>query len=225
MTPASTIKIATAVAALSALGPDHRITTPYGPGARRRTKSSSSAAATPPSRAQGPGGYASLRTLADATAAALTSAAGHRGDASPTTSRLYEGPEPPPDRHERQPRPVDRPDGRRGAPRRLDQRRLGTRRRPGGGRARDFADLLAERGIRTTTERPAQARSRAEAPSPTVSSPPLSTLVERMLTNSDNDIAEALARQTALATGEPAELRRRRGRPSTAQLKKLEVCR
>lgn len=29
-------------------------------------------------------------------------------------------------------------------------------------------------------------------------------LVERMLTNSDNDIAEALARQTALASGQPA---------------------
>ncbi len=33
----------------------------------------------------------------------------------------------------------------------------------------------------------------------------MSALVERMLTNSDNDLAEALARHTALATGERAD--------------------
>ena len=49
---------------------------------------------------------------------------------------------------------------------------------------------------------------------------PLSALVERMLTNSDNDIAEALARQTALAAGEPADFDGGR-RAVTAQLKKL----
>lgn len=38
----------------------------------------------------------------------------------------------------------------------------------------------------------------------TTYSAPLSALVERALTNSDNDIAEAVARQTALAAHEPA---------------------
>jgi D-alanyl-D-alanine carboxypeptidase/D-alanyl-D-alanine-endopeptidase (penicillin-binding protein 4) len=38
-------------------------------------------------------------------------------------------------------------------------------------------------------------------------SAPLSSLVERMLTYSDNDIAEALARQTALAAGSPASFK------------------
>jgi D-alanyl-D-alanine carboxypeptidase/D-alanyl-D-alanine-endopeptidase (penicillin-binding protein 4) len=37
-----------------------------------------------------------------------------------------------------------------------------------------------------------------------VTSPPVPALVERMLTDSDNDLAEALARQVALATGRPA---------------------
>lgn len=37
-----------------------------------------------------------------------------------------------------------------------------------------------------------------------VVSPPMSSLVERMLVTSDNDLAEALARQVALAEGEPA---------------------
>lgn len=53
-------------------------------------------------------------------------------------------------------------------------------------------------------------------------SAPLSALVERALTNSDNDIAEALARQTALAAGEPADFDGAR-RAVTAQLKKLHL--
>ena len=45
-------------------------------------------------------------------------------------------------------------------------------------------------------------------------SAPLSDLVEQMLTDSDNDLAEALARQVALAAGRPASFagaRRRSG--------------
>lgn len=51
-------------------------------------------------------------------------------------------------------------------------------------------------------------------------SKPLSALVERALTNSDNDIAEALARQTALKAGEPASFAGSR-RAVTARLKAL----
>lgn len=53
-----------------------------------------------------------------------------------------------------------------------------------------------------------------------MSSPPLSALVERMLTYSDNDIAEALARQTALASGVRADFAGG-GTAIGAQLKKL----
>jgi D-alanyl-D-alanine carboxypeptidase/D-alanyl-D-alanine-endopeptidase (penicillin-binding protein 4) len=39
----------------------------------------------------------------------------------------------------------------------------------------------------------------------TVESPPVSALVERLLTRSDNDLAEALARHVAIASGEPTD--------------------
>lgn len=70
--------------------------------------------------------------------------------------------------------------------------------------ARAFAALLAERGVKVTGE-PVRAKAAAGAqPLASTLSTPLAGLVERMLTNSDNDIAEALARQTALASGQPA---------------------
>jgi D-alanyl-D-alanine carboxypeptidase/D-alanyl-D-alanine-endopeptidase (penicillin-binding protein 4) len=69
--------------------------------------------------------------------------------------------------------------------------------------ARDFARLLEAEGVKTTVPGPSKATDRSE-PLASVQSPPLSALVERMLTNSDNDIAEALARQTAIAAGEQA---------------------
>ncbi|WP_107437636.1 D-alanyl-D-alanine carboxypeptidase/D-alanyl-D-alanine endopeptidase, partial [Streptomyces albovinaceus] len=50
----------------------------------------------------------------------------------------------------------------------------------------------------------------------------LDALVERTLTNSDNDIAEALARQTAIAKGESASFAGAR-RAVTNELKKIEV--
>lgn len=53
-------------------------------------------------------------------------------------------------------------------------------------------------------------------------SAPLSALVERMLTHSDNDIAEALARQTALATGETPSFKGA-GKAVRHSLDKLEV--
>ena len=75
---------------------------------------------------------------------------------------------------------------------------------PAADAARTFGDLLTKHGIKTTPPGPSKATTRATTLA-TVSSPPLSALVERMLTNSDNDLAEALARQTALATGKPAD--------------------
>ncbi len=212
MTPASTVKIATTAAALSALGPDHRIATTVelSPDSRTLTLVG--------------GGdptldKAALRSLAADTARSLRD-----GGTGPVrlmydTSR-YSGPA----RHPIGPNEniapmsalmVDegRLDGsdRGPAPRSED---------PAGDAARSFADLLGDAGVAT---RSAAASGKAVEGSRTVAthrSKPLSALVERALTNSDNDIAEALARQTALKAGEPASFAGGR-RASTAELKRL----
>jgi D-alanyl-D-alanine carboxypeptidase/D-alanyl-D-alanine-endopeptidase (penicillin-binding protein 4) len=65
--------------------------------------------------------------------------------------------------------------------------------------ARQFVKLLEERGIDVRGE-PLQTNApRAATRLASVASPPLSALVERMLTTSDNTLAEALARQVAIA--------------------------
>ncbi|MFI1533505.1 D-alanyl-D-alanine carboxypeptidase/D-alanyl-D-alanine endopeptidase [Streptomyces anandii] len=199
LTPASTTKIATAVAALSALGADHRLTT---------------RAALEPDTGEvilvGGGdptltarkdahGWASLRTLADATAAALTRRGLHEVTLSYDTT-LFAGPELHPIGVNENLAPVSalmadeaRTDGSTSGP----APRAGE---PAAEAARAFGRLLSAHGIRVSAPGPSKATGRAETLA-TVSSPPLSDLVERMLTNSDNDIAEALARQTAAATG------------------------
>lgn len=75
---------------------------------------------------------------------------------------------------------------------------------PGLNAALQFANLLEERGIDVRGE-PLQTRApHAATKLASVASPPLSALVERMLTTSDNDLAEALARQVAIAGGKQA---------------------
>ncbi|MDO0926458.1 D-alanyl-D-alanine carboxypeptidase/D-alanyl-D-alanine-endopeptidase [Streptomyces sp. TG1A-8] len=202
LTPASTTKIATAVAALSALGSDHRLTT------RAALEPDTGELVlvgggdpTLTARAK-PGGWASLRTLAADTAAALA----RHGIGTVTLSydtTLYSGPALHPIGVNDNLAPVTaltadegRTDGSASGP----APRAGD---PAADAAHAFADFLNKAGIRTTAPGPSKATSRARTLA-TVSSPPLSELVERMLTNSDNDIAEALARQTALASGQPA---------------------
>jgi D-alanyl-D-alanine carboxypeptidase/D-alanyl-D-alanine-endopeptidase (penicillin-binding protein 4) len=73
----------------------------------------------------------------------------------------------------------------------------------------DQPDLAAGAAFAELLGLPASAVRRGAAPSPgtelgRVSSPSLQRLVEFMLTTSDNVVAEALARQVALARGEPA---------------------
>ena len=78
--------------------------------------------------------------------------------------------------------------------------------------AHAFASLLAAQGIRVEgSPRPQRAPAGAvgagaagAAELAKVQSPPLADLVEWMLIESNNDIAEALARQVAIATGRPA---------------------
>jgi len=86
----------------------------------------------------------------------------------------------------------------------VDEGRTGTR--PGAPRVpdpamdagRDLAKLLGAKRVGRGTA-PDRARVLAE-----VESPPVSALVEEMLSRSDNDLAEALGRHVALAVGEPA---------------------
>ncbi|MDT0307445.1 D-alanyl-D-alanine carboxypeptidase/D-alanyl-D-alanine-endopeptidase [Streptomyces sp. DSM 44917] len=83
-----------------------------------------------------------------------------------------------------------------------------------------FAAHLAGAGLRVE-DRP----RRADAPEDadrlaTQRSAPMSTLVEDMLTYSDNDLAEAIGRATALASGEEADFRGV-GRALTGQLREL----
>ncbi|MEU3458375.1 D-alanyl-D-alanine carboxypeptidase/D-alanyl-D-alanine-endopeptidase [Streptomyces sp. NPDC006733] len=193
--PASTIKVATAAAALSALGPDHRIST--------------TVLATGPHSTVLVGGgdptltAAALRTLADDTARALT-ARGTTATSLGYDLALYSG-------------PVLHPIGRNVnlAPvtplmtdeGRVDKSDHGPVKRsldPAADTATAFAKLLGARGI-TVTGAPARTPAAASGTQLAVArSAPLSALVERMLTNSDNDIAEALARQTAIAAHLPA---------------------
>ncbi|MFF9122810.1 D-alanyl-D-alanine carboxypeptidase/D-alanyl-D-alanine-endopeptidase [Streptomyces sp. NPDC014889] len=218
--PASTTKIATAVAALSALGPDHRLTTRAAlePGTGKLVLIGGGDPTL--TARKDAGNLASLRTLAADTATALTRRHVTEVTLSYDTS-LYAGALLHPIGVNDNLAPVSAlmaDEGRIGdstsgpAPRVAD---------PAAEAARAFADLLSGHGVRATVAGTAEATGRAETLA-TVSSPPLSSLVERMLTNSDNDIAEALARQTAAATG---------GRPDfaggaaaiTAQLKKLDL--
>ncbi|WP_079178729.1 D-alanyl-D-alanine carboxypeptidase/D-alanyl-D-alanine-endopeptidase [Streptomyces humi] len=202
LTPASTTKIATAVAALSALGPDHRLTTRavLEPGTRQVVLVGGGDPTL--TARQDPGGWASLRTLATETARSLTERGIRQITLSYDTS-LYTGP----DLH-----PIGVNDNlARVSPLMADEGRTddsvsGPAARvsdPAADAARKFAAFLTDAGIKTSAPGTAKAGRRAGTLA-TVSSPPLSSVVERMLTNSDNDIAEALARQTALATGGPA---------------------
>ncbi len=75
---------------------------------------------------------------------------------------------------------------------------------PAGMTAAAFAGLLTQYGI-TVTATPAQVAASASAPVlASVSSPPLTAIVEQMLTESNNVIAENLARHVAISLGMPA---------------------
>lgn len=222
MAPASTIKIATAVAALSALGPDHRIPTTVVTADKGKGKDDDKGEGKSDDKREdddGPteitlvgGGDATLdrkglRALAEDTARALRDRGVHevtlRFDVS-----LYSGPREHPIGPNDNIAPVTALMAGQG---RLDDSardsfggpapRSGD---PAGDAADVFADLLRERGLKTS-EPPAKGKAPKDADRLAVTySRPVSALVERMLTNSDNDIAESLVRQTAVKAGRPA---------------------
>ncbi|WP_242454711.1 D-alanyl-D-alanine carboxypeptidase/D-alanyl-D-alanine endopeptidase [Bailinhaonella thermotolerans] len=216
-TPASTTKIVTAVAALGSLGTDHRLATrvvwgsgsePGGPKAKKEIilvgGGDPSLAGSKP-RPGGYPSYASLPDLAAKTAAALK-AAGVREVKLTYDDSLYSGPRLGPGW-----KPNYVPEGSVAPITALmmngGRRHPGTSTRvndPSAYTAERFADLLSERGVKVG--RPARGRAAEEAPTEIarVESPPVSALVEQMLTDSDNEMAEALARQVALKGGQPA---------------------
>ncbi|MEV2252206.1 D-alanyl-D-alanine carboxypeptidase/D-alanyl-D-alanine-endopeptidase [Streptomyces sp. NPDC050147] len=234
LTPASTTKIATAVAALSAAGADHRITTKtvIEPDSKEVVLVGGG---DPTLTARKDGPYAesaaSLRELAEETARALKDRGTDKVTLTYDTS-LYTGEQQHPIGPNENLTLVSALMADEG---RLDDSSSGPAPRsgdPAGDAAKKFADLLKKEGIETGTKKndgtkedkaPGQAKAsdRAE-PLAKVESPPLSALVERMLTHSDNDIAEALARQTALASKEPASFDGA-GKAIDAQLKKAEL--
>ncbi|MFJ3504108.1 MULTISPECIES: D-alanyl-D-alanine carboxypeptidase/D-alanyl-D-alanine-endopeptidase [unclassified Streptomyces] len=195
MTPASTVKIATTAAALSALGPDHRIatTTTAAPDGKTLTLTGGGDPTLDDNR---------LGALAADTARALK-ARGRTSVRLAYDTGLYTGPGVHPIGPNENIAPVTALMTRAGrlgtghsgpAPRSAD---------PARDTATAFAALLARAGV-TVTGAPAPGRTPEAAPLARTHSAPLSDLVERTLTHSDNDLAEALARQTALARKLPA---------------------
>jgi serine-type D-Ala-D-Ala carboxypeptidase/endopeptidase (penicillin-binding protein 4) len=190
-TPASTTKLATAVAALGTLGPDARLTT--------------SVVATDKGHVVLVGGgdpTLELDQLAEDTAAALKS----RGTTSVRLgydTSLYTGPTLHPIGHNDNLAPVTALMADEG---RVDPATTGPAPRaydPAAAAAGLFAQLLGKHGI-TVRDTPEQRSGKGGSPLAVHRSAPMSDLVEQMLTDSDNDLAEALARQVAHAAGQPA---------------------
>ena len=203
--PASTIKIATAVAALDALGADHRLETRVvaGPKPGEIVLVGGGDPTLTAEKAKGAHGPASLQELADRTAKVLERQGLEKIRLDYDVSR-YSGPA----RHRIGPNeniapvsPLMVDEGR------LDDSTQGPAPRsgdPARDAARAFGELLEKRGLEVEDEPGRRSADDDAARIAAVRSQPLSALVERMITSSDNDIAEALARQTATAAGDPA---------------------
>src|SRR6266567_1815564 len=220
LTPASTTKLITSAAALAALGPDATFTTRVVRGATPDrvilVGGGDPTLAVRPFPAQDYPQPATLASLAAAAARALK-AEGRRTVSVGYDTSLYTGPDLAPGWPETyvttgNVTPIaalEVDQGRLttvGAPEDSDDPyNLGPRATdPAGMAAASFAALLAADGIRVTGPPAAQAAPAHAQGIASVSSPPLAAIVEQMLEESNNVIAENLARQVALATGMPA---------------------
>ncbi|MFI7309446.1 D-alanyl-D-alanine carboxypeptidase/D-alanyl-D-alanine endopeptidase [Streptomyces hygroscopicus] len=203
--PASTIKLATGAAALAALGPDHRIRTSVvaGAGGHDIVLVGGGDPTLTARAVKGHDHPAALRRLADATARALKKRGAGPYRLGYDTS-LYSGPK----LHPIGPNenispvvPLMADEGRKDDSDHGPAPRAGD---PAADAAGAFASMLRDRGVEVKGEPRSRKAAKGARTLASVRSQPLSSLVERMLTTSDNDIAEALSRQTALAAGEPA---------------------
>jgi len=220
MTPASTTKLATGLAALAVLGDDARFTTRVVRGAAPDSiilvGGGDPTLAVNPFPARDYPQPATLASLAASTARVLR-AQGRRAVVLGYDTSLYTGPQLAPGwpaayisagdvtpivslevdqgRLTAAGRPEDSDDPYNLQPRSSD---------PAATAAAAFAALLAADGIHVTGAPAAQTAPARPAQIASVASPPLPALVAQMLEESNNVIAENLARQVALATGEPA---------------------
>ncbi|WP_344523643.1 D-alanyl-D-alanine carboxypeptidase/D-alanyl-D-alanine endopeptidase [Streptomyces albiaxialis] len=193
-TPASTVKIATAVAALTARGEDHRIPTRVVADGDTVTLVGGG---DPTLDEDG------LTALAEDTARKLRKSGTEKVTLRYDLSR-YEGT----DQHPIGPNenlapvvPLMLNEGR------LDESEHGPADRsgdPAGEAAEEFAKKLKAEDVEVEGAAEEKKAAKDAKRLAVHDSAPLGDLVERMLTHSDNDIAEALARQTAIAEGEPA---------------------
>jgi D-alanyl-D-alanine carboxypeptidase/D-alanyl-D-alanine-endopeptidase (penicillin-binding protein 4) len=207
--PASTTKLLTATAALTALGPDFRLTTTtrrsgrtvYLVGGGDPTIVRSASSIYSPSYPR----PASLATLARETVAALgaTRTVRLRLDTSawsgPTMARgwkadyVTEGDITPPSA-------LELNEGRLEPQDEFSARTED----PAAQAGEAFAQLLTADGVHVLGRVKVGDAAAASAPLASVSSPPLAELVQRMLTVSDDDLAEALGRAVARKAGMPA---------------------
>ena len=221
MTPASTTKLATGLAALAVLGDDARFTTKVvrgaAPGSIILVGGGDPTLAVNPFPARDYPRPATLASLAASTARALKTQ-GRRTVVLGYDTSLYTGPGLAPGwpadyvtggdvtpivslevdqgRLTAAGHPEDSDDPYNLSPRSED---------PAGLAASAFAALLNDDGIKVTGSPRAQAApARSEVTLASVASPPLSEIVAQMLGESNNVIAENLARQVAVATGQPA---------------------
>ncbi|WP_328594448.1 D-alanyl-D-alanine carboxypeptidase/D-alanyl-D-alanine endopeptidase [Actinomadura macrotermitis] len=210
-TPASTTKLATSVAALAALGPEHRITTRVvrgtGGGIVLVGGGDPTLTARPARPDAGHPPYASLAGLAAQTAAALKGAGVRKARVDYDVS-AYQGP---PTAYGWKDNYL--PDGELAPVSALtvDEGRVSpddsghdTRvADPPAAAAAQFAALLTRAGVAAEAGRVTRAPQGA-AVLGQVRSPTVAALVEHLMTDSDNDVAEAMARQVAIRTGRPA---------------------
>jgi len=206
LTPASTTKVVTAVAAILTLGPDATLTTRVVRGDAKDSiilvGGGDPTLAGPKATGRGYPRPASLATLAARTARALK-AAGVTKVTLGYDDSLFSGP-----KIAAGWKPNYVPEGTV-APVTALMHDVGkvdprTRQRwpdPSRATAATFASLLKRYGV-TVTPGPRVAKAAASAQElARVESPPVYQLVERMLTDSDNDLAEALAHHVALKRG------------------------
>ena len=220
MTPASTTKLATGLAALAVLGDDARFTTRVvrgaAPGSIVLVGGGDPTLAVNPYPVRDYPQPATLASLAAATARTLK-AQGRRAVALGYDTSLYTGPQLAPGwpgayvtagdvtpvvslevdqgRLTAAGQPEDSDDPYNLSARADD---------PAGMAASAFAELLTADGIHVTAAPQPQAAARNAVQIASVQSPPMPAIVAQMLEESNNVIAENLARQVALATGEPA---------------------